>query len=159
MEEALNVPAGMAGGAAATPLETLQAGVAPDTFHAMEAIFDRFDQRFAIIEGAIITAQGIQNAIHDGFASANFNINVPPTTVPQSQPTTVAPARLSAPRMTLQPFSGKGDENVQAWITLAEEALTASQVPRDHWTYVVVQSLRGAASTWYLAKRKENHDV
>ena len=159
MEEALNVPAGMAGGAAATPLETLQAGVAPDTFHAMEAIFDRFDQRFAIIEGAIITAQGIQNAIHDGFASANFNINVPPTTVPQSQPNTVAPARLSAPRMTLQPFSGKGDENVQAWITLAEEALTASQVPRDHWTYVVVQSLRGAASTWYLAKRKENHDV
>lgn len=33
--------------------------------------------------------------------------------------------------MTLQPFSGKPNENVQAWISLAEEALTTSQVPMD----------------------------
>jgi hypothetical protein len=60
--------------------------------------------------------------------------------------------------MTLQPFSGKQNENVQAWISLAEEALTASQVPKDLWTYVVVQSLWDGAATWYIAKKRENND-
>jgi hypothetical protein len=160
------MPAGMAGGAPLSPLATLQTGMSPETFQAMEMIFDQFDQCFAAIENAIMMTQGIQNSIQQGLAGANFHIAVPsmppppPASAPAPAPAapTIHPARLSAPRMTLQPFYGKPNENIQAWLILAEEALTASDVPKDHWTYVVVQSLRGAASTWYIAKQQENND-
>jgi hypothetical protein len=122
----------------------------------MEAVLTSFDQRFQAVEHALVSSQSIQNAIQSGFANTNFRITVPTTTAPAPSAPPVQPPRLSAPRMTLQPFSGRQNENVQAWISLAEEALTASQVPKDLWTYVVVQSLRDGAATWYIAKKREN---
>jgi hypothetical protein len=56
--------------------------------------------------------------------------------------------------MALQPFAGKTNENVQAWIGMAEDALTASQVPRDNWTFMVAHSLRKPALTWYYAQKQ-----
>ena len=149
-------PMGPAGGTAGNPFETLQAGLPSDVYQAMEAIFTSFDQCFQALEHTLVSSQSIQNAIQSGFASTNFCITTPaaPVTVPSAP----SVQRLSAPHMTLQPFSGKPNENVQAWISLAEEALTASQVPMDLWTYVVVQSLREGAATWYIAKKQENND-
>jgi hypothetical protein len=60
--------------------------------------------------------------------------------------------------MTLQPFAGKQNENVQAWIGLAEDTLTASQVHQDNWTYMVAQSLCEPALTWYYAQKQSNHN-
>ena len=89
----------------------------------MQSIFHGFNQQFQAIENAITTRQSIQNVIQAGFASAHFQITVPQTAPP--------PAPVGHPTplwMTLQPFFGKPNENVQAWIGLAEDALTASQV-------------------------------
>lgn len=163
MEEELTMPAGMAGGPPVSPLATLQNGMMQDTYQAIELIFEQFDQRIATLENAVISTQGIQNSIQQGLANASFHVAIPTPPVPApALPPTVAPSthpvRLSAPQMTLQPFSGKPNENVKAWLVLAEEALTGSDVPKDHWTYVVVQALRDAASTWYIAKRQENQN-
>jgi invasion protein IalB len=82
----------------------------------MEAVLTSFDQRFQAVEHALVSSQSIQNAIQSGFANANFRITVPTTTAPAPSAPPVQPPRLSAPRMTLQPFSGRQNENVQAWI-------------------------------------------
>jgi hypothetical protein len=159
MEQDINLPPmGPAGGMAGNPFETLQVGLAPDVYQAMEAVFTSFDQCSQAMEHTIVSSQSIQSAIQNGFASANFRINVPTAAVPAPSAPPVQPPHLSTPRMTLQTFSGKQDENVQAWISLAEEALTASQVPKDLWTYVVVQSLRDGAATWYIVKKHKNND-
>jgi hypothetical protein len=159
MEQDINLPPlGPAGGMAGNPFETLQAGLAPDVYQAMEAVLTSFDQRFQALEHTVVSSQSIQSAIQNSFASTNFRINVPTAAAPAPSASSIQPPRLSAPRMTLQPFSGRQNENVQAWISLAEEALTTSQVPKDLWTYVVVQSLREAATTWYIAKKRKNND-
>ena len=157
MEQDMNMNVGATGAPPTNPYATLQASVPPQTYKAMEAIFNSFDQHFTLLESATLSAQVIQDAIQAGFANANFNVTVqapiPPQHTQQSSHSV-----LSAPRMTLQLFHGKRTDNVQGWISLAKEALTASQVPPDHWTYVVVQSLRDLAATWYLAKKKENQN-
>ncbi|KAN0139598.1 hypothetical protein V8E53_002627 [Lactarius tabidus] len=159
MEQDINLPPlGPAGGMAGNPFETLQAGLAPDVYQAMEAVLTSFDQCFQALEHTVVSSQSIQSAIQNGFASTNFRIHVPTTAALAPSAPSIQPPHLSAPRMTLQPFSGRQNENVQAWISLAEEALTASQVLKDLWTYVVVQSLREAAATWYIARKRENND-
>ena len=149
--------AGATGAPLMNPYATLQAGIPPQTYEAMEAIFNSFNQRFALLESATLSAQVVQDTIQAGFTNANFNVTVQAPIPPQH---TQQSSRLvlSAPRMTLQPFHGKQTDNVQGWISLAKEALTASQVPPDHWTYVVVQSLHDSAATWYLVKKKENQN-
>jgi hypothetical protein len=142
MEQDINLPLlGPAGGMAGNPFETLQAGLAPDVYQAMEAVLTSFDQHFQALEHTVVSSQSIQSAIQNGFASTNFCINVPTAAAPAPLALSIQPPHLSAPCMTLQPFSGRQNENVQAWISLAEEALTTSQVLKDLWTYVVVQSL------------------
>ena len=159
MDQGIDQPLmGPTGGAVGNPFETLQSGLALNVYQAMEAILTSFDQCFQALEHTIVSSQSIQNAIQSGFANTNFHITAPAAsaTVPLAPP---APQLcLSAPCMTLQTFSGKPNENVQAWISLAEEALTVSQVPMDLWTYVVVQSLQDGAVTWYIAKKHENND-
>jgi hypothetical protein len=159
MEQDINLlPLGPAGGMAGNPFETLQVGLAPDVYQAMEVVLTSFDQHFQALEHTIVSLQSIQNAIQTGFVSANFCINVPTATAPVPSASSIQPLCLSALCVTLQPFSGKQNENIQAWISLAEEALTASQVPKDLWTYVVVQSLQDTAATWYIAKKHENNN-
>lgn len=99
----MNLPLmGPAGGVAGNPFETLQAGLAPDVYQAMEAIFTSFDQHFQAMEHTLVSLQSIQSAIQNGFASANFRINVPTTTVPVAPLAPSAPPPcLSVPHMTL----------------------------------------------------------
>jgi hypothetical protein len=136
---------------------TLQRNMTPEAYQAMEAIITDFEQRFhAVEQAAVASAQGIQTAIQAGFENANFNIAVPPAPAPAAPAAPVAPpVRLGAPRMTLHTFSGKTNENVSAWISMAEEALTATQIPRDLWTQVVAHALQGAAQTWYVSLKRE----
>ena len=157
MKQDTNMNTGATGASSANLYATLQAGVTPQTFEAMEAIFENFNQCFAFLENATLSTQAIQDANQADFANANFNVTVQFPTNPQHT-TQSSRSVLSAPHKTLQPFHGKQTDNVQGWISLAEEALTTSQVPVDHWTYVVVQSLRDSAATWYLAKKKENQN-
>ena len=90
--------------------------------------------------------------------SAGYQLRKPPLSVSCTVAPLTHPVWLSAPQMTLQPFSGKPNGNVKVWLVLAKEALTGSDVPKDHWTYVVVQALRDVASTWYIAKQQENQN-
>jgi hypothetical protein len=144
-------PPGHAAGPTATPFEVLQAGFNPEMFNAMCTVFHGFEQQIRAVEHRVDTSQGIGSAIQAGFSNANFHINIPSTVPPLAS---AAVTRLTPPRMALQPFAGKTNENVQVWIGMAEDALTASQVPRDNWTFMVAQSLREPALTWYYAQKQ-----
>src|ERR1700735_1531033 len=122
MEQDTNMNAGATGAPPTNPYATLQAGVPPQTYEAMEAIFNSFDQRFALLESATLSAQVIQDAIQAGFTNANFNVAVQ-APIPQQHTQQSSRSVLSAPRMTLQPFHRKQTDIVQGWISLAEEAL------------------------------------
>ena len=106
MEQDTNMNAGATGAPLANPYDTLQAGVTPQTFQAMEAIFGSFNQRVAFLENTTLSAQAIQDAIQAGFANANFNITLQ-SPAPPPHTSQVSRSVLSAPRMTLQPFHGK----------------------------------------------------
>jgi hypothetical protein len=153
MEQNAHVPQlpGHAAGPAATPFEVLQAGFNPEMFNAMHTVFHGFEQQIRAVEHHVDTSQGIGSAIQARFSNANFHINIPSTAPPLTSATVT---RLTLPRMALQPFAGKTNENVQVWIGMAEDALTASQVPRDNWTFMVAQSLREPALTWYYAQKQ-----
>jgi hypothetical protein len=153
MDQDEAMPAGVAGGAAMNPMGILQAGFSPKMFVAMQSIFHGFEQRFIAMENNVVPSQGIENAIQSGFAHSNFHINVS-----LAAPLPTVTSCPDPPRMTLQPFAGKKNENVQAWIGLAEDMLTASQVHWDNWTYMVAQSLREPALTWYYAQKQANHN-
>ena len=105
MEQDTNMNAGATGAPLANPYDTLQAGVTPQTFQAMEAIFGSFNQRVAFLENTTLSAQAIQDAIQAGFANANFNVTLQSPAPPHTSQ--VSRSVLSAPRMTLQPFHGK----------------------------------------------------
>lgn len=149
-DENLPPATGQAGNPVRTAADVLQEGLGPEMFGAMQSIFGGFEQQLRAVQHSVNTSQGIAGAIQTGFA----NINVPQTAAP---PPAAAPiTRLPPPRIVLQPFTGKTNENVQAWVGMAEDALTASQVPRDHWTFMVAQALREPALTWYYAQKQAN---
>ena len=159
MEQDENMLTGVAGGAVMNPFMVLQAGFSPEMFSAMQSIFHEHEQRFIAMESSIATSQGIENAIQGGFANANFNITVPPMAAPiAAAPPPTVPSRLMPPRMMLQPFAGKQTENVQAWIGMAEDAFIASHVHPDERTYMVAQSLRNPALTWYFGQKIANNN-
>jgi hypothetical protein len=106
---ALQLP-GHAAGPAATPFEVLQAGFNPEMFNAMYTVFHGFEQQIRAVH-CVDTSQGIGSAIQAGFSNANFHINIPSTALPLAS---AAVTRLTPPRMALQPFAGKTNENVQA---------------------------------------------
>ncbi len=132
------MPAGQAGG---PPLiEVLQAGFTPEMFHAMRSIFHGFEQRFRAVESNMITSQSFQNAIATGFTNTHLTITAPMTVPPLS-----SASRANPPRTTIQPFSGRANENVTAWISLVEDAFDTGQVPKDQWTRYAAQYFRVAA--------------
>jgi hypothetical protein len=132
MEQDINLPLlGPAGGMAGNPFETLQAGLAPDVYQAMEVVLTSFNQCFQALEHTIVSSQSIQSAIQNGFASVNFYINVPMAAAPAPSALSVQPLHLSAPHMMLQPFSGIQNENVQAWISLVEKHSLQAKFQRN----------------------------
>ena len=129
--------------------------MSPAAYGAMESIITNLDHRFQVLEQVtMLNAQGINTTIQNGLANANFRLNLPTpaTPAPSSTPAT-PPVWLGAPHMNLQPFSGKQNENVLAWISLVKEGLSATQMPKKSWTAIVAQSLQGAALVWYTAKK------
>ena len=161
MEQEPAQETGPAGGMAGNLYLTLQHEMSPAAYGAMESIITNLDHRFQVLEQVtMLNAQGINTTIQNGLANANFRLNLPTpaTPAPSSTPAT-PPVWLGAPHMNLQPFSGKQNENVLAWISLVKEGLSATQMPKKSWTAIVAQSLQGAALVWYTAKKRENNDL
>jgi hypothetical protein len=78
MEQDINLPPlGPAGGMAGNPFETLQVGLAPDVYQAMEVVLTSFDQHFQALEHTIVSSQSIQSAIQNSFASTIFVLMYP----------------------------------------------------------------------------------
>ena len=126
---AAGVAAGAATGGATHPLvilyEVLQVGFTPDMFMAMQAIHHDHEQWFMAMESTIATSQGIEEAIRNGFRNVSVHITIPqPPAAPPSSGTS-CPTPL---QMTLQPFAGKTNDNVQAWLGMAEDTFTGSHV-------------------------------
>ena len=151
MDADTEMPAGQAGGP--PPIEVLQAGFTPEMFHAMRSIFHGFEQRFRAVESNMITSQSFQNAIATGFTNTHLTITAPTTVPPLS-----SASRANPPRTTVQPFSGRANENVTAWISLVEDTFDAGQVPKDQWTRYAAQYFREAALSWYHGQKKGNQD-
>lgn len=60
--------------------------------------------------------------------------------------------------MTLLPFAGKQNDNVQNWIGLAEDTFTASHVNLDNWAYMIAQAFHKPALTWYYSQKQANNN-
>ena len=151
MDADTEMPAGQAGGP--PPIEVLQAGFTPEMFHAMRSIFHGFEQWFRAMESNMITSQSFQNTIATGFTNTHLTITAPTTVPPLS-----SASRANPPRTTVQPFSGRVNENVTAWISLVEDAFDAGQVLKDQWTCYAAQYFREAALSWYHGQKKGNQD-
>jgi len=65
---------------------------------------------------------------------------------------------MNPPKITLQPFAGRANENVRGWLSTIEDSLHESSVPRDNWTYYVTLMFRDAAQHWYHAHKTANND-
>jgi hypothetical protein len=154
MEQDTTGNQGQAGGTARTPADVLRAGLTPELFGAMQTIFHGFEQQFIAVDQHISLTQGIEHAIQTGFANTKLSVNINQP----AQPPPAPPSLLTPLRMTLQPFSGKANENVQSWLGMIEDVLTASRVPRENWTYLAAQVLREPALTWYFARKRANQN-
>src|SRR6266702_8145291 len=112
-----------------TPLEVLQIGLNPDTFQAMRAIFHGFKQWFQAMENNYLTTQNFQNAITTAFTHTHLMINAPMAAPPPS-----SASHTNPPRTIIQPVCGKSNENITAWISLAEDVFVTGQVQKNQWT-------------------------
>ena len=68
-------------------------------------------------------------------------------------------SRTNPPRTIIQPFCGKSNENVTAWISLAEDAFDTGQVQKNQWMGYAAQSFRNAALSWYHGKKMANNNT
>ena len=157
MDQGNPVQQGPAGGTARTPADILREGFTPEMFGAIQSVFGDFEQHFQAVDLQVSLLQGVEGAIQNGFANSTFNIN-PTINVPPPTHTGTSVSLLSPPRMNIQPFSGKPSENIQSWLSMTEEVLTASRLSRDNWTYMATQALREPALTWYLAQKRANQN-
>ena len=144
---------GQGAGHQVSPLETLATVLPQEAFTAIQTVLNNLDQRISAVESSIVTSQQLQKIIQSVFSNAHFTINASAGTPP-----TQIPACVNPPEITLSPFFGKASENIRIWISITEDSLCASQVPRDNWTYYVSPMLRGAALLWYHAKKMANND-
>ncbi|KAH9012046.1 hypothetical protein EDB84DRAFT_1436598 [Lactarius hengduanensis] len=114
-----------------------------DTLQAIHGMLQNLHQRVSVVE---TQATVLQN---------HANQQAQPVQAPAAAP--VSPARTGPPRLSLQPYAGKGDENLQAWLNTAEDALRDMSHPRDRWTVAIAPYFREQALVWYQATRVENN--
>ena len=111
-------------------LEALATVLLQEAFTAIQAVLSNLDQRISAVESSIVTPQHLQNNIHSALSNTHFTVNAS-----WEAPPTQIPARLDPPEITLSPLSGS--QNIRLWISMTEDSMLASQVPRDNWTYYV----------------------
>ncbi|KAK7019389.1 hypothetical protein VNI00_018102 [Paramarasmius palmivorus] len=135
------------------PFERLAAVISPETYAVLHPILAEIAHRVARSEAEIahvqqenISAERLSSAFRD--AVSNITLTLP----------TGSSSRSSSLRVDLPQFRGTFNENVQAWISIVQDQLLASQVPKDNWGAAVSGLLREGAQTWYLAKKQERGD-
>ena len=130
-----------------SPLEAhLGPAPAEDPLPAIHQMLQNLHQRMTVVEERTATAQALlQTALTAAQANAT-----PPAPPP--------PMRLSLLKITLQTYSGRCNENLQAWLGMAEDCLQDSNYPRDRWTVAVAPMFKDAALTWYYATKTENNN-
>ena len=142
------------------PLQPLAGALPADAFQTLHSVLSSFDQRMgsldqrvSSVEQDVVTAQQMRGFVQTAFSNTQFVVN--PSTGTHS---TTPSARMNPPKITLQPFSGRANENVRGWLSTIEDSLHESLVPRDNWTYYVAPMLQDSAQHWYHARKAANND-
>ncbi len=112
-------PGASVGGSQSSPLEPLGGALPPEAFQALHAVlstFDQrtgtFDQRVGTVENTVFTSQHMKKFIQSAFSNAQFTINAS-----AGAPSSAPPVRINPPKITLQLFSGRTNENVRGWLS------------------------------------------
>lgn len=127
------------------PLDALATALPPEAFTAFQALLNNLDQRLCAVESRV--TQQLQTNICSAISNAHFTVNVKASAHPALDP----------PEITLSSFSGKTSENIRVWISITEDTLCATQVPREHWSLYAASMFRGTAAHWYYAKKMANN--
>lgn len=93
--------------------------------------------------------QQLQTSIRSAISNVHFTVNATGH---------AHPARaLDPPEITLPSFSGEASESIRIWISIIEDTLCVTQVPREIWSCYAGSMLRGTAANWYYAKKMANN--
>ncbi|KAK7434690.1 hypothetical protein VKT23_020054 [Stygiomarasmius scandens] len=96
-----------------------------------------------------INPERMYAAFTDAISNATFNL---------SSSSTESSGRPSTLRVDLPYFRGNYSESIRAWISIVQDHLIATKVPKENWGVAVSGLFRDSAQTWYLAKKQERND-
>jgi hypothetical protein len=131
------------------PLEALETALPREAFTALQAVLINLDQRLRVAESRV--TRQLQASLYSALSNAHFTVNVTACAHPAQIPA------LDPPEITLSSFSGKASENIRVWISIMEDSLCVTQVPRENWSCYAAAMLRDTAAHWYYAKKMANN--
>jgi hypothetical protein len=133
------------------PFEALAKVLPREAFTALQTVLTDLDQRLRVVESRV--TQQLQTSLYSAISNAYFTVNVTACAHPSQIPALDSPP----PEITLSSFSGKANENIHVWISIMEDSLCATQVPRENWSCYAAFMLRDTAALWYYAKKMANN--
>ncbi|KAJ3991029.1 hypothetical protein F5050DRAFT_1795281 [Lentinula boryana] len=135
-------------------LDQLQSVLTAEAFSVIAPIFTSIAQRLSTNEQQVANLQNTRVAtqqLSESFREALSHITIPHAAPNPSVASARAPLRTELPL-----FKGRPEENVSAFISIAQDLLTATHISPNDWAVIVSGCFRDAALTWYLAKKQEN---